>query len=119
MPRRSVSWDTVQELAAGLPGMVEGRSYGTPAYRVGKTFLLRLWEDGDTLVVKTSFEDRDFLLGARPDLYFTTDHYRDYPIVLVRLGRISRAALTELIDSAWRRVATQRQVAERERTNPA
>jgi hypothetical protein len=37
-----VTWDDVRRLALALPKVVEGTSYGTAAFHVGKKFLLRL-----------------------------------------------------------------------------
>jgi hypothetical protein len=68
-------------------------------------------EDGETLVLKTTFVDRELLIRANPDAYFFTDHYRDYPWVLVRLSRIRPAELRERIEEAWRRVAPKRLIA--------
>lgn len=43
---------TVRRLLLALPGVEEGSSYGAPGFRVRGKFLARLWEDGETLVVK-------------------------------------------------------------------
>jgi len=49
-------------------------------------------------------------LRSAPDTFFITDHYRDYPWVLVRLAAIERADLATLIEDAWRRVASKRAI---------
>ncbi len=94
-----------------LPGVEEGTSYGTPGFRVAKKFLARMKEDGETLVVKCGFDERDFRLQADPETYFTTDHYRGYPTVLVRLARVSKTDLQELLETAWRRNAPPKTLA--------
>ena len=43
---RGVSFDTVREIARQLPGAVEGTSYGTPAFLVGKALFVRQHQDG-------------------------------------------------------------------------
>jgi hypothetical protein len=40
-------------------------------------------------------------MAADPDVYYVTEHYVDYPTVLVRMARIRRAALRELLNLAW------------------
>jgi hypothetical protein len=60
-----------------------------------------------TLVVKIAPEDRDALLEDAPETYYLTDHYRPHPVVLVRLPRIDRAALRDLLSLAWRLVAAR------------
>ena len=63
-----------------------------------------------TLAVRTDFFEREALIRAAPDTFFFTDHYRNYPWVLVRLGMVERAQLAEMLEDAWRRVAPKRLV---------
>ena len=71
MPKRSrVTLATVRRLALAFPGVEEGLSYGTPGFRVRGRFLARLWEDGETLVVKCGDDERDFRMKADPELQF-------------------------------------------------
>ncbi len=100
-----VTFETVRRLFLALPGVEEGLSYGTPGFRVRKRFLSRLWEDGETLVVKVGFDERDLLMAADPEVFYLTDHYRGYPAVLVRLGLVREEALREVLEQAWRQAA--------------
>jgi hypothetical protein len=111
MPR--VTWKTIVAIAARLPGVEVGTSYGTPALRVKKTFLARLREDGETLVLRLDDDLREALLGSEPEVFFLTDHYRGSAVLLVRLARIERARMVELLEAAWRSVAPARLVAQR------
>lgn len=106
--RTKVTFATVRRIARAFPGVMEGTSYGTPALRVGKKFLARMREDGETLVVKCGFDERDFRMAADPETFFTTDHYRGYPSVLVRLGRVSEQDLRDVLEVAWRQNASKR-----------
>ena len=101
-------------LAATLPGVEVGTSYGTPALKVRDKTLARLWEDGTTLVLKVPFTVRDHLLVTAPATYFLTDHYRGYPAVLVRLTVADAAGLAPLLEEAWRQVAPKRMLQEYE-----
>jgi hypothetical protein len=57
----------------------------------------------DVLVVRVSSEgEKQMLLSADPDKFFTTAHYNGYPAILIRLPRIDIEELTELITDAWR-----------------
>ena len=99
---------TVQAIMGRLPETEEGISFGTPSFRVRKKFISRLRED-DVLVVKV--EDlllRDGLLQAKPEIYFITPHYEDYPAVLVRLSQIGEAELEDLLTDAWFAAAPKR-----------
>jgi hypothetical protein len=107
-----VTLATVRRLALAFPDVEEGTSYGTPGFRVGKKFLARLWEDGETLVIKCGDDERDFRMKADPDTFFITDHYRGYPTVLVRLSRVTEEDLKAVLEEAWRRQASKRLVRE-------
>ena len=48
------------------------------------------------------FEQRDELIAAQPDVYYVTDHYVNYPCVLVRLSRVHRDSLRDLLGMAAR-----------------
>ena len=99
---RGVSYARVQAIASELPGVEDSTSYGTPALKVRGTLLARLKEDGETLVLKTTFTDRELLLGGAPDVFYLTDHYQKHPWILVRLPQIDESFLRELIAEAWR-----------------
>jgi hypothetical protein len=65
------------------------------------------------LAVRTaSVGERDELIAAEPDVYFTEPHYNGYPAVLVRLAEIDEQELTELLTDAWRCQAPRALVAE-------
>jgi hypothetical protein len=107
-PGASSHWQTVLELARRLPEVEEGTSYATPALRVRGRFFARLREDGETLVVKMNLFERQYLVDADPEVFFITDHYRDYPSVLVRLPAVQPAQLAERLEDAWRIAAPKR-----------
>ena len=96
----------------------ESTSYGTPAFKVGGVLLARLREDIDSLVVRTTFEQREELMAADPETYYITDHYLEYPWVLVRLSRVHADAMRDLIRMAWRLAGSEkRKVPARRRTS--
>ena len=113
--RSGVSYVQVCELALKLPGVEESTSYGTPAIKVREKLMARLKEDGETLVLRTTFADRDRLLAAAPDVFYLTDHYVKYPWILVQLPRIEHPFLSELIAEAWRLAAPQNNNPKRKR----
>jgi hypothetical protein len=112
-----VTYEIVREIALALPGVEEGPSYGTPGLRVRGKLFARLWEDGETLVLKIGFDAREMLMKAEPETFFITDHYAGYPCVLVRLPKIRREQIEPLIEEAWQLNAPKRLVAEYERRN--
>lgn len=107
-----VSFELVRQAALALPGVEEGTSYGTPAFRVRGKFLARLREDGESMAVRIGFDEREMLMKADPETFFITDHYRGYPAVLVRLSTVGPARLREVLEEAWRHAAPKRLVAQ-------
>ena len=94
----------LRALALALPEVTEERWYGTPGYKVaGKGFLrLRTEAEGGLVVFVPDLGEKEALLAANPEAYFTTDHYTDYPVVLVDLAAVDPTELAELVTESWR-----------------
>jgi hypothetical protein len=107
-----VTWETVRQLALVLPGAEESTSYGTLACKVGGKLFARLHQDGVSLVIKVDFAEREIPMEADPESFFITDHYLDYPWMLVRLSTVRIDQLRELLRQSWRRAAPRRLVAQ-------
>jgi hypothetical protein len=103
--RGPVTFETVRELAGALPGAEEGTSYGTPAFKVRKKMFVRLHQEGDAIVVMIDFAERAARMKLDPETCFITDHYLNYPAMLVRLATVDRDTLGELLEESWRRAA--------------
>jgi hypothetical protein len=97
-----MKYETVRRLGLALAGVQEGTSYGTPALKVNGKLFVRLRPDLDSVVMRTTFEERERLCEGDPETYYITDHYRDYPWVLVRLARVSEDAVRDLLRMAHR-----------------
>jgi hypothetical protein len=95
-------------MALSLEDVEEGTSYRTPAFRVRGELFARLREDPDSLVVRMDPEQREELMAADPETYYITDHYLNYPWMLVRLSRIHPDALSDILRMAWRRAGSKR-----------
>ena len=103
----------VCEIARKLPGVEESSSYGTPALKVKGRFMCRLRSEAEgALAIRCDFVDRQILLQADPEVFFVTEHYQEYPMILVRLDKIRLSALPDLIERAWRMAAPAKLVAE-------
>lgn len=106
----SVTFEQVRRVALALPGVEDGTSYGTPALKVRGKLLARLHQSIDCLVLRADFLDRQILMQSAPDVFFMTDHYRDYPWILVRFSSVEARELPSLIERAWRLVAPKKLV---------
>ncbi|MEO8139333.1 MAG: MmcQ/YjbR family DNA-binding protein [Gemmatimonadota bacterium] len=104
------AFEPVLKAANGLPEVEEGTSYGTPALYVGGKFFARIWEDGETLVIRADFDSRDAMLRVKPNLFYITDHYLGYPAMLIRLGVITERQLATALSDSWEFVAPKRLV---------
>ena len=103
-----MTYETVRRLGLALPDVEEGTSYGTAALKVKGKLITRLWEDGKTLVIKTTFDPRDELMTGDPETYYITDHYRSSPWVLVRLPKVHPDAMRDLLHGAHRLALLER-----------
>ena len=103
-----MTFDDIRKLALAWPEVEDGTSYGTPALKVRKKLLARLKEDGDSLVMPgVPSEERDMLVESRSTVFYFTDHYKDYPIVLIRLSKAKRAMVEPLLRRQWRALASK------------
>jgi hypothetical protein len=57
------------------------------------------------VAIRCTMETKELLLEAAPERFFTDDHYRGYPAVLVRLSEIEADELAGLLRQAWKIVA--------------
>jgi hypothetical protein len=101
-----LNFDTARKLGLALPGVVDGTAYGAPALKLGGKLLACVptnkSAEANSIVVHIDLEHRAELLRQHPDIYYITDHYAPHPTVLVRLSKITRTDLTELLRDACR-----------------
>jgi len=108
-----MTFDDVRKLALAWPEVEDGTSYGTPALKVRKKMLVRLKEDGDSLVMPSvPLDEREMLVEREPKIFYFTDHYRDYPMVLVRLSKAKRSIVEPFVRRRWRELASKKAVQE-------
>jgi hypothetical protein len=103
------TWATVKSIGKKLPEVEESTWFNTPSLKVRKRSFVRLKEKG-VIVVLIDLDEKEALLQAEPDVFFTTSHYDGYPAFLVRLANIARDELEEVLTESWRRVAPKRLV---------
>lgn len=101
------TWATVRRLCKKLPESEESTSYGAPAFKVRGKGFVRL-KERDVIVVYVSLEEKEILLRAEPNVFFTTPHYDGYPAFLIRLSAIETDELWEMLVESWRRSAPKR-----------
>jgi hypothetical protein len=121
------AFDRVRTAGLALTGVEATTKYdGSPILKAGGSFMAGLAThrsaEPDTLVVRAGFEEREGLLADAPAVYYVTEYYRKHPVVLVRLSRIDRDALRDLLAASWRLAmmkAGKRGATRRRGTRPA
>jgi hypothetical protein len=95
-------WETVREIAGSFPEVEESLA-GRRTWRVrGKLFAWEARErDGGGLAVRVDRDEKQLLLDADRDVYFTSPHYDGYPGIQIHLDKIQRRALFERLEDAW------------------
>lgn len=116
------TWDDVHELAMALPGVQETTKWGNRTWAVQRGFV---WvrplrprdieevgeQAGPIMAARVAHEhEKQALLAEDVDVFFTISHFEGHPMLLVRLDRISRRRLAELVVNAWAEVAPRKVV---------
>jgi hypothetical protein len=110
--RTPLTFETVVEIGETLPGTEAASAYGSPALKVnGRMYACvatnKAAEPDSLAVYVADFEQRDVLLAEEPGTYYVKPHYEAYPVVLVRLARVTREALEDLLRGAHRIVSSK------------
>ena len=116
MPRSSsptkAGFDAVRRMGLALADVEEGTVYGSPALKVhGQMFAclaVHRSAEPNTLVVRMEFDQRDDLIDEKPETYYLTEHYVNYPCVLVRLAQVRQDELRDLVLMGWRFMSTRK-----------
>jgi hypothetical protein len=100
-------FDAVRQVGLTLPGVVATTRYdGSPRLTVAGIFMAGLASHSSaepgTLVVRYDIEERAWLLEDAPEIYYLTDYYRSYPLILARLHRLDKQALHDLLTVSLR-----------------
>jgi hypothetical protein len=110
--RAFAAFARVEALGRKLPGVEATTKYdGSPVLKREGCFMagmaMHSSAEPDTLVVRVGCEDRGWLLEEAPDTYYVTDYYQGHPVVLIRLSRIGRDALEDVLSMSWRETAAR------------
>jgi hypothetical protein len=105
-----MNFDDVREIGLKLPRAEESRYYRMPALKVdGEVFVVCTSHpsaEPNSVSVPVGFERRAEHIASDPAVFYLKPHYEPYPVVLVRLDRITRAELERLLRLAHHAVAS-------------
>jgi hypothetical protein len=112
MARAQLTFDQVREIGLELPDVVESTMYGSPAIKVHGNLLacvpVNKSAEANCAAFGIDFNLRAALIKENPEIYYITDHYAKYPIVLARLSRIGIQELRDLLGLAWSFVSSKK-----------
>ena len=99
-----MTFQTVRAIGLRLPGVEETTMYGGAALKLNGRLVAcmatnKAAEPG-TVVMRTTFEQRDLMIAEDPGTYYLKPHYQTFPVVLVRLARVTRDAMKDLLTGA-------------------
>jgi hypothetical protein len=106
--------DDLRAVAVSLPCVEERPSYGKrPSWRVAGKGFVGIWKDETSAVfVAEDVAEKEALLAAEPETFFTTPHYGNSARLLVRLDAVDVERLREIVTESWRQHAPSDVLAE-------
>lgn len=110
-----MKWADFVALALELPETEESTSYGRPAIKVRGKFMAGHNTAEKAFVLRiASVEEQDFLCEMAPEVYYITPHYKGYPAVLARPGKLTKKEARGRLELAWRLQAPKALVKQRD-----
>jgi hypothetical protein len=110
--RVSLDFDAVREIALKLPGVEENTTArGTSLRAAGRILAcpaIHSSAEPNSLMVRVSADERERLLVTEPGTYYLTYHYAPYSAILVRLSRVSRDSLRDLLAGAAQQIGERK-----------
>lgn len=94
-------FEDVGQLVQDWPEVAESTSYGTPAIKVKGKLMARLREDGETLAIRATFQNREGLPQVEAQTFSVPPHYANAEMLVVNLPTVSLEQLRELLADAW------------------
>ena len=92
--------EDVSRVAAQLDGVVERRRDGLLEWRYRGRLVARQLDES-TVVIRASFEFRDFLLRSFPDTFSAPGRFAKHMMVVADLRRGNADAIEDALAEAW------------------
>ena len=81
-----------------VEGTSEAPYFGKPSVFYAESFVGRVHDKEEAVALRIgTIEMRDVMLEAEPKLFYITDHYKPWPMLLARLKLLDERVLKELV----------------------
>lgn len=87
-----------RKIMLSMKNASEAPYFGKPAIIYNGGFVGRVHDKEDAVALRVgSIEMRDVMLEAEPKLFYVTDHYKPWPMLLARLKPLDKTTLKQLV----------------------
>lgn len=94
-------WDDACSFALALPEVELASWWGTPCPKINSKGLMSAGREHGSFALMVTKPEKELLFETDPDTFWQTDHYTNYPMLLVRYGTPSRERVELYIRRAW------------------
>jgi hypothetical protein len=100
-----ISKAEARKIMLAMKGTSEAPYFGKPAVFYAESFVGRVHDKEEAVALRVgTIEMRDVMLEAEPRLFYITDHYKPWPMLLARLKELDRTTLKELVIARMREI---------------
>ncbi|MGZ5927036.1 MAG: hypothetical protein ACXWLJ_10190 [Rhizomicrobium sp.] len=87
-----------RKVMLSVKGTTEGLYFNRPSVFHGESFVGRVHDKEEAVALRVgTIEMRDVMLEAEPQLFYITEHYKPWPMLLARLKLLDKTILKDLV----------------------
>ena len=107
-----------RRIMLAIPGTDERLWFRQPSVFIHDRFLSKVHDKEEAVTLQVgSMEMRDMMLEAEPRLFYITDHYRNFPFVLIRLSALDKKTLKEILAGRAAQLAAMKPIRRKPKPN--
>lgn len=107
-----ITAEEVRNFALSLPEVQEQEHWGKASFRVRNKIFAVIQEDGKSLIVKASPDDRMAYTMMNPAIYSVPESYSKLNYMLVQMNLVDPEEMQALLIQGWRLVSPKRVIAQ-------
>ena len=94
-------WDDAVAYACSLPEVEMASWWGSLCPKINAKGFMSPGREAGSFALAVTTAEKQILLETDPDTFWQTDHYANYPMLLVRYGNDARERIELYIQRAW------------------